>query len=224
MMESVLRFHEALTHEVMVPRPRVVSVDRSAGEDLVRETIMSSGHSRLLVVDGSPDAVVGVLHAKNLLGLRPDQSWQDVVAPPLFIPETRALPDLLQDFRRNHLQLAVVLDEFGGLSGIVTLEDGLELVIGEIEDEFDREASRQIVALEDGWMVPGHLSLRRLERAVKRRLELPEGIDSVGGLVASLAGDETTAGTTVSWSGLKLEVLDLEWGRPQRIRVRRAAE
>ena len=224
MIESVLRFHQALAREVMVPRPRVVTVDRSWEEARVQEAFVASGHSRLPVVEGSPDAVVGVLHAKHLLHLSSGERWQELIAPPLFIPEAKPLPDLLQDFRRTRRQLAVVLDEFGGFAGVVTLEDALELVTGEIEDEFDRETSRQVVALEDGWMVPGHLSLRRLERALRRRLESPEGIDSIGGLMTSLTGDEAPVGTTVSWSELKLEVVAVERGRPSRILVRRATE
>jgi magnesium and cobalt exporter, CNNM family len=218
MIESVLRFNDTVAREVMVPRPLVHTVDRGWEHDELRAAVLASGHSRFPVVDGSPDAVVGVLHAKLLLGLDPLTAWQTLVTEALFIPEAKPLPKLLQDFRNSGQHMAIVLDEFGGSAGVVTLEDALEMVVGEIEDEFDRRRPEEVVVVEDGWVVPGHLALRRLERLLHRRLPVPKEIDSVGGM-AVLLREHSTSGRLV-WGGVELEVLEEENGRPSSVRVR----
>ena len=219
MIESVLRFQHAVAREVMVPRPMVATVDSSWGLETLQDFITTTPHSRFPVVEGSPDDIVGVLHAKHLLRLRSDQEWLDLVVSALFVPESRTLPDLLQDFRRTGKHLALVLDEFGGLSGIVTLEDVLELVVGDIQDEFDLGGENVIEATDNGWRVAGHLSLRRLESILHRNIEQPEDIDSVGGLVTDLLEDEATIGSAIEWDSLRLEVEEVEDGRATRVMV-----
>ncbi len=221
MMESVLRLHHAVAREVMLPRPRVSTVDGSWDLGRVQEAVAGSDHSRFPVVAGSPDDIVGVLHAKHLMRLRAGQPWRELMVEPLFVPESRKLPDLLQDFRKSGQHLAIVLDEFGGCSGVVTLEDLLELVVGEIEDEFDGEPA--ILATEGGWLVPAHLALRRLERVLNRTLDTPEDIDSAGGLVVHLARENeqsVAVGFTTNWDDLTLEVREISGDRPFRILIR----
>jgi len=218
MIESVLRFNKAIAREVMVPRPLVHTVDRSWSRSEVIEELAASGYSRFPVVEGSPDAIVGFLHAKRLLALKDNEAWTLAIAEPYFVPETKPLTELLQDFRRSHQHMALVLDEFGGFSGVVSLEDAVEIVVGEIEDEFDDSRGAAIDSGVDGWTVPGHLSLRRLERLVLRPLELPEDVESVGGLVAHLRRQGETG--PFSWNGLELRVLEESDGRPSRIAVR----
>ncbi len=219
MIESVLRFQHAVAREVMVPRPMVATVDSSWELETLRAFITTTPHSRFPVVEGSPDDIVGVLHAKHLLRLRPDQEWLDLVVSPVFVPESRGLPDLLQDFRRTGKHLALVLDEFGGLSGIVTLEDVLELVVGDIQDEFDLGEEIVIEAVDNGWRVAGHLSMRRLESILHRNIEQPEDIDSVGGLVTHLLEGNAEVGSTVEWDDLRLEVEEVDGGRATRVMV-----
>ena len=221
MMESVLRFHRAVAREVMIPRTLVATVSVGWALSTLRSFIASTRHSRFPVVENSPDDIVGVLHAKHLMDLSPEQHWREVVVDPLFVPESRLLSDLLQDFRRTGQHMAVVLDEFGGFSGIATLEDALELVVGEIEDEFDQNLDTTVIQLDDGWQVPGFLSLRRLEGLVARAIAEPEDIESVGGLIAHLVDDELAPGTAVVWDGITLEVDQVEDGRATRVRVRR---
>ncbi len=118
--------------------------------------------------------------------------------------------------------MALVLDEFGGLSGLVTLEDLLELVVGEIDDEFDLKHDAAVEAVEGGWRVAGFLSLRRLESILHRNIAQLEDIDSVGGLVNHLATGEAQPGSTVAWDGLLFEVDTVADGRADRIRVTKA--
>jgi putative hemolysin len=222
MIESVLRFQRAVAREVMVPRPMVATVDASWDLGTLQREIIATPHSRFPVVSGSPDNIVGVLHAKHLLRLDYGRPWTELVVQPVFIPETRSLPDLLQDFRRSGQHVALVLDEFGGLSGLVTLEDVLELVVGEIEDEFDLGFESAVRADEGGWRVTGHLSLRRLESILHRNISQPEGIDSVGGLIAHLVVGDTQAGVVATWDGLRFEVEEVEEGRAIRVLVTKA--
>ena len=219
MIESVLRFQRAVAREVMVPRPMVATVDSSWDLQTLQRFISTTPHSRFPVVDGSPDDIVGVLHAKHLLRLQSDREWNELVVPALFVPESRSLPDLLQDFRRSGNHITLVLDEFGGLSGIVTLEDVLELVVGEIDDEFDRGHVSVVEAIGDSWRVAGYLSVRRLESILHRTIEQPEDVDSVGGLIAHLLDGDATIGTTVTWEGLTLRVETVEGGRATRVVV-----
>jgi CBS domain containing-hemolysin-like protein len=219
MMESVLRFHHAVAREVMIPRTMVVTVSVAWDLDQLKSFVTATPHSRFPVVADSPDNLVGVLHAKHLLALDPATPWRDVVIPPLYVPEGRLLPDLLQDFRRTGQHLAVVLDEYGGFSGIVTLEDALELVVGEIEDEFDRDLETAVAEDAEGWLVPGFLSLKRLEGLVGRAIAEPEDIESVGGLIADLVEDEVVPGTVVIWDKIELRVVRTEDGRASRVRV-----
>jgi magnesium and cobalt transporter len=219
MIERVVRFQQAMAREIMVPRPRAATVDLSWDLETLQSFIIKSGHSRFPVVEGSPDDIVGVLHAKHLLQLDRSQSWTDALVPPLFIPETKPLPSLLHDFRTTGQHLAIVLDEYGGFSGVVTLEDTLELVVGEIEDEFDQDRIAPIVVLPGGWSVPGHLSLRRLEVLMQRPIRQPVEIDSVGGLAAHLLGDSLGPGATTEWDEIRLKVEEVDEGRPQRVAV-----
>ena len=222
MIESVLRFQRAVAREVMVPRPMVSTVDASWDLGALQEAIVATPHSRFPVVSGSPDNIVGVLHAKHLLRLDSKRPWTELVVEPVFIPETRSLPDLLQDFKRSGQHVALVLDEFGGLSGLVTLEDVLELVVGEIEDEFDLGYESAVKAEGGGWHVAGYLSLRRLESILHRNISQPEGIDSVGGLINYLVEGDAEAGTIENWFGLRLEVEEIEDGRVTRVLVTKA--
>lgn len=218
MIESVLRFQRTVARELMIPRPRVATVDTSWSREDVLKFVSSSVHSRFPVVDGAPDNLIGILHSRHLTRLRAGENWHDVVASPLFIPESKGLPDLLNELRHTGQHLAIVLDEFGGLSGVISLEDVLELLVGEIEDEFDHEAQPGIVEVDGGWRVPGHLGIRRLERVTQREIAPPEGIDSIGGLVSSLI-DDPEIGASVEWDGLTMTVLKVTDGRPTLLQV-----
>jgi putative hemolysin len=224
MMESVLRFHRAVAREVMVPRTMVATVSRHWDLETAKSFILSTPHSRFPVVASSADDIVGVLHAKYLMVLPPGRPWTEAIVPPLFVPEGRLLSDLLQDYRRTGQHLAVVLDEYGGFSGIVTLEDALELVVGEIEDEFDRDLETGVIEDAEGWLVPGFLSLKRLEGLLGRTIEEPEDIESVGGLIAHLADGDVVTGTTVTWDRIELRVEQAEDGRASRVRVVRPSK
>ncbi len=219
MIESVLRFQQAVAQEVMVARPQVKTLDREWDLPQVLKVVSEAGHSRFPLVDGSPDAIIGIIHAKRLLEVPAPDDWPSLAVEALFIPETKPWPELLREFRTSGQHMAVILDEFGGCAGIVTLEDAIELVVGEIHDEFDRGRVPDLLETGDGWSVAGHVSLRRLERILHRRFELPEDLLSVGGLIAEMSDQPPVVGTAMVWQDLQLVVTEMEEGRPGRIQV-----
>jgi putative hemolysin len=223
MIHSIIEFTDTVARQVMVPRIDIsaVSVDASI-EDVVNEVI-ASGHSRLPVYENTPDNVLGVVHIKDLLGPLANHeaiSIREAMREPYFIPEGKKLDELLQDFRRQKSQLAIVVDEFGGTSGIVTVEDVLEEIVGEIEDEYDVEEhpNTQLVETEDGAIVDARMTLADVNEELC--LDLPPGdYDTVGGFVFSLFGRPPELGEQVSWGNTHFLVEALDGLRLQRIRV-----
>lgn len=219
MIESVLRFQQAVAREVMVPRPQVTTLDTQWTTQRVFQTIRSARHSRFPVVDGSPDAILGILHVKRLIDLSNKELWAAAAEPTLFIPEGTPLPDLLHQFRTSGKHLAIVLDEFGGTAGLLTLEDIIELLVGEIRDEFENRPDPDILPADEGFSIAAHLSLRRLERLLGRGLHQAEEVDSIGGVIARELGEKLAPGKEIKWSGLRLRVLKTDGSRPTRVLV-----
>jgi len=217
MIESVLRFQQALAREVMLPRPRIINLDRSWDFERVLATIREAGHSRFPLIDGSPDHILGIVHVKKLLGLENPEGWTTAAQDALFIPESKAVPELLQEFRTSGMHMAIVLDEFGGCAGMVTLEDVMELLVGEIRDEFEEIRDADLLPTEQGFSLAAHISLRRLERLFERNLDQAGEVDSIGGLLLRELGGKVSNGDELRWSGLKLRVLSSHDGRPQRV-------
>jgi putative hemolysin len=220
MIESVLRFQHVVAREIMVPRPQVITLDTAWSQEKVLDTVREAGHSRFPLVNGSLDDIEGVIHAKALLDKVPDYPWQELAVPAMFIPERKLLPELLSEFRTSGQHMAVVLDEFGGCAGIVTLEDTIEIVVGEIQDEFDGGRIPDLLAKRDGWSVAGHVSLRRLEQALHRSISASGSADSVGGIVADSLNGSVEPGARVEWRGLELVVEAVDGGRASRILVK----
>ena len=190
---GVFSLHEMTVSEVMTPRIDIITVDVAQAEEDVIATLRSSEHARLLVVDGHPDLVVGILYAKDILPRlinteAPREKWQELVRPAAFVPEAKRLDRQLRDFQRGHGHLVVVVDEFGGTAGIVTLEDILEQIVGEIQDEYDGEEVPQMLRHDDGhYSVQGGLPLADLEAEVEHDFGR-EDVATVGGLMLAEFG------------------------------------
>jgi CBS domain containing-hemolysin-like protein len=205
------------------PKPpvEIVSVDFSAGRDQVIETFRRMEHSRLLVLDGDPDSVTGVIYAKDLLpGLGPDAGpadWHPLIRPVEFVPEGKKLDRQLRDFQRSASHLVVVVDEFGGTSGIVTLEDVLEQIVGEIRDEHDTDEVTPVQRLPDGgWAVQGGVPLSDLEAELGHSFAR-EDVSTVGGLALALFGRVPRAGESIELDGYRLTVDQVVRRRVRRI-------
>ncbi|HEV8358160.1 MAG TPA: transporter associated domain-containing protein [Gemmatimonadales bacterium] len=221
MLRGILGLAEMTVAEVMTPRLDIVSVDFSAGLDHVIETLRRAEHSRLLVVDGDPDSVTGVIYAKDLLpGLGPragPPDWHPLIRPVEFVPEAKTLDRQLRDFQRSASHLAVVVDEFGGTSGIVTLEDVLEQIVGEIRDEHDTDEVAPLQRLPGGgWVVQGGVPLTDLESELDHHFAR-EDVSTVGGLALAYFGRVPRAGESIELDGFRLTVDQVVRRRVRRV-------
>jgi putative hemolysin len=188
LLKGIINFVNIDVKEIMLPRMDVITVDMKSSFSKVIQLILDSGYSRLPVVSGSFDQVQGLLYVKDLLPHihKSEFRWQSLIRPPYFIPETKKINDLLEEFQQKKIHLAVVIDEYGGASGIVTLEDILEEIVGDIDDEFDTDTNSGTVKLsENSYLFEGKTLLNDFYRTLK----LPENtFDSVKGDSDTLAG------------------------------------
>lgn len=191
MLEGVLRIAGMTAGDVMVAAPRMDVLDIHAPYDELLHTIIDTAHSRFPVYEGERENIIGILLAKDLLKLQraPALNLRALLRPPVFVPETKGLNDLLREFRGTRNHLAIVIDEFGRVAGLITIEDVLEEIVGEIEDEFDDdEQDGDIFALAEGtWRISGDTPIVRINETFD--LQLPDDeVDTIGGLVAHEMG------------------------------------
>jgi CBS domain containing-hemolysin-like protein len=223
MLLGVFSLADTTVAEVMTPRIDIVAVDTAAERDEVVKTLRSSEHARLLVYDGHPDAVIGVIYAKDILAIGPDdpRPWTALIRPAAFVPEGKTLDRQVRDFQRGPSHLAVVVDEFGGTAGIVTLEDILEQIVGEIQDEYDTDEVAPIqVVSEDQWRVEGGVALSELESALGHNFDRDD-VSTVGGLVLAEFGRVPRSGESIDVEGYRLVVEHVVRRRVKRIGVHR---
>jgi CBS domain containing-hemolysin-like protein len=224
MLLGVFSLADTTVAEVMTPRLDIVAVDMAAERQEVMRTLRSSEHARLLVYDGNPDAVVGVIYAKDILAVGPEdlRPWHALIRPAAFVPEGKTLDRQVRDFQRGPSHLAVVVDEFGGTAGIVTLEDILEQIVGEIQDEYDTDEVAPIqVVSEEQWRVEGGVALSELESALGHGFGRDD-VSTVGGLVLAEFGRVPRSGESIDVEGFRLIVEHVVRRRVKRIGVYRA--
>lgn len=219
MLEGVIRMADMTAGDVLVPSTRMDCLSIHAPFEVLLKTIIDTGHSRFPVFDGEPDNIIGILMAKDLLKLQraPELNIRALLRPAVFIPESKSLNDLLRDFRGNRNHLAIVIDEFGRVAGLITIEDVLEQIVGEIEDEFDiDEQDGDIFALADRtYRVSGDTPIERVNDAFSVQLEIPDAgneFDTVGGLIAHAMGHMPKRGERFSLGGLDFVVLHTKGG------------
>jgi magnesium and cobalt transporter len=214
MLEGVIRMADLSTGDVMVPTTRMDMVDIDAAFDDMLNVVIDTAHSRFPVFEGERENIIGILMAKDLLKLQraPELNIRALLRPTVFVPESKGLNDLLRDFQSNHNHLAIVIDEFGRVAGLVTIEDVLEEIVGEIEDEFDTvDDEGDIFALVDrSFRVRGDTAVARVEQAFSVRLADPdadEEFDTIGGLIAHNIGHVPRRGEHHVMGGLDFAVL-----------------
>lgn len=222
---GVFSLRETTVAEVMTPRVNVIGIERDAPWAEVLARARSSEHARLLVHDGSLDGVVGVLYAKDLLPFvasdtAPDDGWPSLVRPASFIPGTKSAESQLRDFRSTGRHFAVVVDEFGGTAGIVTIEDILELIVGEIHDEYDTDEP-EIREDAGRYWVAGRLTLDQLSDAVGDDLRHGD-VTTVGGLAYELFGRVPAAGESAEYRNWRFVVERVRGRRVERVFLERA--
>ena len=204
MINAVLDFQEKSVKEVMVPRVDIVVYDVSDPVEGFLDLVRQTKYTKIPVYNRSPDTIIGVIHAKDVF-LKPDAELRKLVKPVLFIPATKTIESLLRKFRREHKQLAIVLDEYGGTDGLVALEDILEEIVGEIKDEHDKHEELIRKIGENRYSLPGNMGIRDWCDYFEVELE-PTDFDTVGGLVISLLDDMPKKGDMVDFRNMRFTV------------------
>lgn len=227
MLEGVIRMADMSAGDVMVAAPRMDLLSIDSAVDEVLEVVISTGHSRFPVYEGSRENIIGILMAKDLLKLQraPELNLRTLLRPAVFVPESKGLNELLRDFRSNRNHLAIVIDEFGNTAGLLTIEDVLEQIVGEIEDEFDeKDGESGIYTLADGSQrVAGDATIDAVNEAFSTRFPADE-FDTIGGLVAQELGRVPRRGEAVTVGGLVFSVMLTRGGAVRWFKVTRAPE
>jgi magnesium and cobalt transporter len=210
MLEGVIRMADMIAGDVMVAAPRMDLLDIDAPYDELLALVIETSHSRFPVYEGQRDNIIGILLAKDLLKLQraPELNLRTLLRPAVFVPESKNLNELLRDFRSNRNHLAIVIDEFGNTAGLITIEDVLEEIVGEIEDEFDEiQGDQGIYTLADGSQrIAGDADISAVNTVLG--VQLPEdAFDTIGGLIAHEHGRVPRRGETVQVGGLAFTVM-----------------
>ncbi|MBK9134776.1 MAG: CBS domain-containing protein [Betaproteobacteria bacterium] len=225
MLEGVLRMADMTAGDVMVAAPRMDLLDIDAPYEELLHVVIGTAHSRFPVYEGGRDNIIGILMAKDLLKRQrsPELHLRTLIRPAVFVPESKRLNELLRDFRSNRNHLAIVIDEFGNTAGLITIEDVLEEIVGEIEDEFDeQEREGGIYTLADGsHRVAGDVAIAAVNEAFATRLP-EEEFDTIGGLIAHELGQVPRRGEAVELGGLRFTVMLTRGGAVRWFRVMRA--
>ena len=221
MIHGIVELGEKTVKEIMIPRVEIVGIECGTPISEVIKVIKNSGHSRLPLYKDSLDNIIGFLYAKDLLLYAAEGGTAELTSiarKAYFIPENKMVDELLKDLRRRRLHIAVVVDEYGGTSGIVTMEDIIEEIVGEIEDEFDIDSPSVITMAPNVFSIDGSLSISDLNSELD--LNLPEEeFETVGGLIYDLVGSLPEKGSSINYRDLTFVVDKIEGQRIVRVRV-----
>jgi putative hemolysin len=226
LIHSIIEFGDTVVREVMVPRPDMVAVEARASVSDALELVMSAGYSRIPVYEQGIDDIAGILYAKDLMKAvregRAEEQVRDLARPARFVPETKRVAELMPEMQKSKTHMAIVVDEHGGTAGIVTLEDLLEELVGEIVDEYDVEEPPVEPLPDGGVRVSARMPIDELNDLVAA--DFPEGdYDTVGGLVYFLLGHVPAEGETVDYDGHRLHAERVQGRRIGRVRVSKLA-
>ena len=226
MLQGIIRFGDETAKEIMTSRQDIVDLDIRCSYDTVLKCIVENNYSRIPVYQDNQDNIRGVLYIKDLLphlSKGANFRWQSLIRPPYFVPETKKIDDLLRDFQENKVHIAIVVDEFGGTSGIVTLEDILEEIVGEINDEFDEDERNYTKLASNTYLFEGKTLLKDFLKI----LNLPDDefddiegdADSLAGLLLEIKGDFPAVHEVLMYKDYKFEVLEIEERRISKVKV-----
>jgi putative hemolysin len=223
MIASIFDFNETLVREIMVPRIDMVAVEVGASMEEALDTIVETGYSRIPVYEGTIDNIVGTLNAKDLLphlkeGSDAQPKLRELLRPAYFVPETNKVGEILEELQRQRIQMAIVVDEYGGIAGLVTVEDALEEIVGEIEDEYDTvEPSFEMVTDSEA-VFNARVDVDEVNKLMNTALPTEES-DTLGGLIYSALGGVPRVGDEVELDGVRITVLSLLGRRINKVRV-----
>jgi CBS domain containing-hemolysin-like protein len=224
MIRAIFALGETVVREVMIPRTDMACVSTDASIDDLLGTINNCGHSRIPVFEGTVDNITGILYAKDLLKFwgedTPELDVRKIARPPFYVPETKNLEELLAEFKKRRVHIAIVIDEYGGTSGLITIEDLLEQIVGDIQDEYDIEEDLLQPEPDGSAVVDAMLPIEEFEEYFNIVVER-EKFDTVGGLIFYLLGRIPRIGDTAFVDGILLTVLSAGERRIGKIRAER---
>jgi len=223
LIHRVFEFSDTLVREAMVPRPAIAAISADCSLEEITRAFQQHRYSRLPVYRGSLDDMVGFIHSKDLTPylLRPQEfKLEYVLQPPMYVVDTARLEDVLRQMQKAKSHFGFVVDEHGGVEGIITLEDLLEEIVGEISDEHDEEVNEQITEVgEREYLLDGALAVRDLNRRLKTSLPESEAYTTIGGFLMSAAGHLLQPGEIIEHDGLRFHIERVERRRLQRVRL-----
>lgn len=226
MMQRVMLVSDLKVRDIMIPRGRMIQVDKEDDLEDCLDTLVESAHSRFPVMDDEKDQIVGILLAKDVLRFFDEDNKQrfnirDLLRPVVFVPETKRLNVLLVEFRTNRNHMAIVVDEYGHVSGLVTIEDVLEQIVGDIEDEHDTDEESMIRTMDDGeCIIKALLPVDEFNDHFKTYLSI-DGSDTIGGLISQTLGHVPQPGEKIDIEGISFEIIHADSRRAHLIRVHR---
>lgn len=222
MIEGILIFGDTLAREVMVPRIHIVALESDATVAVALEQALAAGHSRIPVFQDTIDNIAGILYVRDLLPVLRDGQLNrmviDLVRPAYYVPDTMKVDDLLRNLKTRKVHMSIVVDEYGGTAGLVTIEDLLEEIVGEIQDEYDTEEPAVKQVDEHTWLVKARVSVDDLNNETGLEL-LTEEVDSLGGLVYERLGSIPQVGDSVDIGNVTITVLSVEGVRPEQLQI-----
>ena len=227
MIESILEFRETLAREVMIPRTDILAIGSDAPIEEIIELIIRHGHTRIPVYSGSIDNIIGILNVKDLLKFWPRPVRQEdilsILRKPYFIPETKNIHLLLHELKEKKLHMAIVIDEYGGTSGLVTLEDLIEEIVGEIRDEHDQEEEK-FVDLPDGYtLVDSRVEIEAFEQHFG--IEIPGGkYETLGGFILDAVKRIPMTGDVIQHDSLEMVIASADERSIKKVRIRKKGE
>ncbi len=213
MMLNILKLGEKKIYEIMIPRTDIDCAEEGSSLEDVAEIIIKNGHSRIPIYRGNKDQIVGIIHAKDLLPLllkKEQKNLKEIMRAPFFVPETKNVKDMLLEFQSKKLHLAIAIDEYGGTSGLITLEDVLEEIVGEIEDEYDTPREEEIQILEDAsCLVSGRTSLEDLKEQLGIELH-SDFVETIGGYLTEKIGRIPNPGESFKIKGYNFQIKEAD--------------
>ena len=227
LLQSIVDFGDTLVREVMTPRPDIVAIPSGATLDELRALFREQEYSRIPVYEENLDNILGVVFVKDLIMLGDEATGSppivSLMRPVSFVPETKRVPELLKEFQRQRVQIAIVVDEYGGTAGLVTLEDLLEEIVGEIRDEYDVETEPVVDEGNGSWVFSAKVNIDEVRERLGVAIEL-DGSETVAGFVLTRVGRVPNPGETFDLDGLVVEVLEADRRRIHKVRFRRAPQ
>jgi CBS domain containing-hemolysin-like protein len=210
LIKNVFDFNERVVKNIMVPRTKISAIELSATQEELLDTIISEGYSRIPVYDDTIDKIVGIVHAKDILSLIVKHgkfNLEDILRKPLFVPESKKINDLMAELKLKRIQIAIVLDEFGGTAGMVTLEDIVEELVGDIQDEYDEEKPLVEKVSDNEFIVSASATVYDINESLPHDLPEDEDYDTLAGLVSEIFGKIPEVGETKEFNGYTFTIL-----------------